>query len=269
MKISQYTVVARFDLGQTRVSNYLAYNHLSSDNSFDDITPREMTRLVKDGKVNGLKLDSNGEIALDEAFEQKNLVVKSASRFKNMIETGKSSTGYSVICKYLNDLGDSYELVSSRCGRFSCSAEKLLMLVNFAHVACVRVNGSDIEVCEGVQIIDDRTHADPKSYNPSAVLDVGGVLMPASDLTMAELFGTGGIEEKTEGLQADTDSTEPENAEPVSTEVVEPEKTEPVGTEGVEQPVKENEGSEPVKTDEPAPTPKKPASKGAAAKKKS
>lgn len=268
MKISQYTIVARFDLGQTRVSNYLAYNHLSSDNSFDDITPREMTRLVKDGKVNGLKLDANGEIALDEAFEQKNLVVKSASRFKNMIETGKSSTGYSVICKYLNDSGDLYELVSSRCGRFSVTPEKLLMLVNFAHVAGIRANGSEIEVCEGVQIIDDRTHADPKSYDPSEVLDVGGTLMPASDLTMAELFGTGGIEEKAEGLQADTDSKKPENAEIASTEGVEPEKTESVGAEGAKEPAKESEGSESDKVDEPMQTPKKPASKGAATKKK-
>lgn len=240
MKISQYTVVARGDLGQTRISNYLAYNHLSSDNSFDEITPKEMARLIKENKCNGLRLDEHGEIQLDESFNQRNLVIKSASRYRNMIENGRGTTGYSVIRKYLNDDGASYELVTSRCGRFSCSTEKLLMLCNFADVAGVRIkDGSVIELCEGVEIIDIRT-SNRDYTDPDEVVDVGGQLMKVSeldDLTPEDLFGTG-QEEKVEGLEVITDAPEPEKPEPVTPEVME----------------------------KPAPV-KKPASKGSAKKK--
>ena len=225
MKTSSYTVILRNDLGQTRTSSFTVYNHLSAENDYIDKTPAELKKLLREGKsVNGLRLDEHGEIQLDESFNQRNLVIKSASRYRNMIETDRSATGYSVIRKYLNDDGESYELVTSRCGRFSCSAEKLLMLCNFADVAGVRIkDGAIIEVCEGVEIIDMRTSS--RDYtNPDEVVDCGGQLMKVSeldDLTPEDLFGTGQEEKADNGLTVITDAPELEKSETDTSEVVE------------------------------------------------
>lgn len=264
-------VTLRLDLGQTRVAGWVLFNAASEHYEFEEVTPKETLRLVRAGMVNGLKI-VDGELLPDaEGFEQRNIKIKSGvGNYRNMVETGKQGDKtYSVIRKVSHDDEDEYAIITSKCGRFEIDEEGLRMLMRFSDVAGVRLSETgEILTCQGVDVVDMRTHADPKSYDPKEILDVGGVLTPASDLTMAEIFGTGGIEEKSEGLQGATDPEEPENAEPVSTEDVDPEKTEPVGAEGVEQPVKDNESSEPTKVDEPTPTTKKPASKGAAAKKK-
>ncbi len=265
------TVVCRIDLGMTRIAGYVLFNPTGEHYDFDEVTPKETLRMVQAGTVNGLKI-VEGQLVPDvEGFQQQNIKIKSGvGNYRNMVETGKQGDKtFSVIRKVYHDDEDEYHLITSKCGRFTIDTEGLKMLMRFSDVAGVRLSETgEILTCQGVEVSDMRTFADPKNYDPKEVLDVGGVLMPASDLTMAELFGTGGIGEKAEGLQADTDSTEPENAEIVGTEGVEPEKTEPINAEGVEEPAKENENSEPVKVDEPKQTPKKPASKSATAKKK-
>lgn len=240
MNTRQYTCVARNDLGETRISSYTLHNSLSAENDFIDKTPAELKKLVRENKVNGLRLDAHGEIQLDEAFEQRNLVIKSATRFRNMIDTGRSAIGYSVIKKYMNDIEDSFEIVTSRCGRFICSVYKLLSLYDFADVAGVRIkNGHIIETCEGVEIINMRTSS--RDYLPDEVVDVGGQLMKVNeldDLTPEELFGTGQEEKADNSLAVITDAPEPEKLETDTPEAME----------------------------KPAPV-KKPASKGSAKKK--
>jgi len=265
------TVVCRLDLGMTRVAGWILFNPASEHYDMEECTPREVFNLVKSNGVNGIVL-VDGQLVPDvEGFNQQNIKIKSGvGNYRNMVETGKQGDKtYSVIRKVSHDDEDEYHLITSKCGRFTIDTEGLIALMRFYDVAGVRLAESgEIVTCQGVEVSDMRTFADPKSYDSSEILDVGGVLMPASDLTMAELFGTGGIEEKVEDLQGDTNSTEPKNAETVNTEGIEQEKTEPIGADDVEEPVKENESSEPVKADEPTQTPKKPASKGAAAKKK-
>ncbi len=232
-------IACRLDLGITRIAGFLLFNAASEHYEFEEVTPKETLRLVKAGMVNGLKI-VDGELVPDsEGFGQHNFKIKSGvGNYRNAVETGKQGDKtYSIIRKVSHDDEDEYTVITSKCGRFSIDTEGLIALMRFYDVAGVRLDESgEIVTYPGVTISDMRTHADPKSYDPKEVLDVGGVLMPASDLTMAEIFGTGGIEEK---------------------------------AEGVEQPVKENESSETVKVDKPKQTPKKPASKGVTAKKKS
>lgn len=177
----------------TRISSYTLFNNYSNENDFEEVTPKELMRLVSEGKVNGLKIDVDGEIVPDiEGFNQQNIKIKSAARYRNMIETGKQSIiGYSVVRKHLSDFEESYEIVTSRCGRFKCTPERLKMLYTFADVAGVRLNDDGkIEICEGVEVLDFKSIQNINNCDLDEVVDVGGKLMKVSeldDLTADEL----------------------------------------------------------------------------------
>ena len=192
------TCILRLDLGQTRIAGYVLFNPASEHYDFEEVTPKETLRQVQAGLVNGLKV-VDGQLVNDlDGFNQTQMLIKSGvGNYRRMVENNAKSGDktYSVIRKVFHDDEDEYHLITSKCGRFTIDTEGLKMLMRFSDVAGVRLAESgEIMTCQGVEVSDMRTFADPNGYDPSEVLDVGGVLMPASDLTMAELFGTGGIE---------------------------------------------------------------------------
>lgn len=228
-------VVARIDLGQTRIAGFLLYSS-NSENGFEELTQKETMLLVQADMVNGLK-NIDGELVPDvEGFNQQNIKIRSGvGKYRNMVETGKhSNTGYTVIRTTLHDSEDVYQLVTSKCGRFDCDTEKLKMLCNFADVAGVRLNDDgEIELCEGVEVLDFRSMQGIKNCDLDEVVDVGGKLikvseldgLTAEELTPEYLFGDGNSE-----------TSETENAEPVNTEVIE--KTATVKKPASKSPVK-------------------------------
>lgn len=189
------TVVCRIDLGVTRIAGYVLFNP-TPENTFEETTPIETAKLVKAGLVNGLKVFDE-QLIPDEHFFQQNIKIRSGiGRYRNMVNTEKTGeTAYSVIRKIINDYGDSYEVVSSKCGRFECDEVKLRILNGYADIAGIRfINDIAMEISEGVDILDCRTVPKITEWNLDEIVDVGGKLMKVSELddfTPEELFGTG------------------------------------------------------------------------------
>lgn len=223
------TVVARLDLGRTRIARYLLYSP-NNENDFEEVTPKETLRLVQEGMVNGLKIVEDELIPDVEGFNQLNIKIKSGvGRYRNMIETGKqSNTNYSVVRKTLHDSEEVYHLITSKCGRFDCDAENLKMLFNFADVAGVRLNeNGNIEVCDGVEVLDYRFTQGIEHSNLDQIVDVGGKLMKISeldDLTADDLKkdNTIGLEAKTANSLEGLRSSESENEKTDNTECLTP-----------------------------------------------
>lgn len=178
------TVVARLDLGQTRVAGYLLYLP-NNENSFQETTPKETYRLIGENKVNGLII-SEGEIVLDsKGFNQQNIKIRSGvGKYRNMVDTCKQyNTSYSVIKVTLKDFEEIYQLVTSQCGRFEYSSKQLKIIYNLADVAGIRLNNDgDIEVCDGVEILDLRSFRDIKDCDLDEIVQVEGTLMKVSEI---------------------------------------------------------------------------------------
>ena len=108
------TVVCQLALGMTRVSGYTLYDHESM--AFEETTPRDVKALIRQGVVNGLVLDKENNIQLDEAgFNCKNLLVKSGvGNYRPMKPcSGLASRGTYALTKVADtDDGLVYEVVS-------------------------------------------------------------------------------------------------------------------------------------------------------------
>ena len=150
------TVIARIDLGMTRTAGYLIY--FPETLEFVEMTPKEVKQLIKTYGINGLKLVNN-EIELDEAFNQRNLMIRTGvGRYRQLYESENMINRMFAVTKHIIDNdGERYEIINNRCGRNEVTSEKLKVLMEIGFVAGVRFKGSNkkIEVCKGV-IIEDR-----------------------------------------------------------------------------------------------------------------
>lgn len=168
--MSRKTLANRIDLGMTRIAGYTLFDEATKE--FQELTPKEVKELVKQGQVNGLKL-ANDEIEPDsEGFNVKNLMVKSAcGKFRPLYPTTSMvNCMYSVVRVIETDNGRIYETISNKSARVKVTPERLKILMEVAYVAGVtmRENG-EIKICNGVTIQDKRTQIKQTGNIPQAV----------------------------------------------------------------------------------------------------
>ena len=157
------TVVCQLALGMTRVSGYTLYDHESM--AFEETTPRDVKALIRQGVVNGLVLDKENNIQLDEAgFNCKNLLVKSGvGNYRPMKPcSGLASRGTYALTKVADtDDGMVYEVVSHMCARIPVTEQKIRALY---HLGCLYGCWIDektnmIEFAKGVEMVDMTSEA--------------------------------------------------------------------------------------------------------------
>lgn len=209
------TVAARIDLGMTRIAGYILYDPQTME--FHETTPKEVERLVKQGQVNGLVLNDNGELVPDlEGWNLGNIKIKSGvGNYRNWnTQDSRSDTIYSVVRAVdVQDAGRIYEVINNRCGRIFFSRKHLVALSTMAWIGGIRVNDEDdtIELCKGVQVDD---------WSTRKAFELGSKVMNKEQLTeqtMEELFAQVGQEaqqaqengepEQQEGQEAGEDRT--------------------------------------------------------------
>ena len=157
------TVVARIQLGRTRIAGYTIYN--SESLAFDELTPREVKYLIKDKQINGLKMTKDGEIILDlEGFNQHNLMIKSGVGNywpMNPAEGLAQHEMFSLTKVADTDQGMVYEVVSTRCARLPITEAKLRSLYDVNCLVGCWINDKTgmIRLADGVEMVDMTSEA--------------------------------------------------------------------------------------------------------------
>ena len=176
------TVACRLDLGLTRIAGFTLFDQDTLE--FQETTPREVENLIRQGKVNGLKLDNMGVIDLDsDGWGLGNLKIKSAvGKFRDMFpEKARGDKVYSVVRVIkIDDLEPVYETINNKCARVFYSEKQIISLAQFAWVGGVKITEDDkIELCPGVKFVDWSDHN---------LFEINGNLV--NKQTMQELFGS-------------------------------------------------------------------------------
>lgn len=162
------TIACRVDLGYTRIAGDTLYHNETMD--FEETTPKEVERLVKDGQVNGLILDETGNIVPDIlGWNLGNMKIKSGiGNYRNYDEqTEKIGTVYSVVRAIQVDQAVRvYEVISHKCARILLMPKQLLELSKLAWIGGVRVNTETEEIllCDGVKL---------ENWSKSAIFELG------------------------------------------------------------------------------------------------
>ena len=157
------TVVCQLALGMTRVSGYTLYDHESM--AFEETTPRDVKALIRQGVVNGLVLDKENNIQLDEAgFNCKNLLVKSGvGNYRPMKPcSGLASRGTYALTKVADtDDGLVYEVVSHMCARIPVTEQKIRALYQLGclYGCWIDEKTGMIEFAKGVEMVDMTSEA--------------------------------------------------------------------------------------------------------------
>lgn len=155
------TVTCQLALGMTRVSGYTLYDHESM--SFEETTPREVKRLIREGAVNGLILDETDEIQLDEeGFNCKNILVKSGVGNYRSLKSGilaGGSSWYALTKVADTDDGLIYEVVNNLCARLPLEERMIKSLYNLGSLVGCWVNNDTgmITFATGVEFVDMTT----------------------------------------------------------------------------------------------------------------
>ena len=155
------TAVCQLTLGRTRIAGYTLYDHDTM--AFEETTPRDVKALIKEGVVNGLKLDKDNEIMLDEVgFNCHNMLAKSGvGNYRPL----KPATGVAAYEMYAmtkavdTDEGMIYEVVSSKCARLPIKEEKIRSLFELGCLTGCWINKETgmIRLADGVEMIDMTT----------------------------------------------------------------------------------------------------------------
>ena len=206
------TVAARMDLGMTRIAGYILFDPKSLE--FHETTPREVERLVRQGQVNGLKFNPEGELIPDlEGWNLGNVKIKSAvGNYRNWNTSDpRGDTCYSVVRAIdIQDVGRIYETINNRCGRVFYTGKQLAALSSMFWVGGITVDDNDnINLCPGVQVED---------WSSRGVYELGDKVLSKEQLqeqTMAELFGPAAtnVTKDTEGAELDTSNTDTQEAQ--------------------------------------------------------
>lgn len=157
------TVVCQLALGMTRVSGYTLYDHESM--AFEETTPRDVKAPIRQGTVNGLVLDKEGNIQLDEAgFNCKNLLVKSGVGNYRPLKpaSGLVSKGTYGLTKVADtDDGMVYEVVSHMCARLPITEQKIRALYQLGCLYGCWIDDKTgmIEFARGVEMVDMTSEA--------------------------------------------------------------------------------------------------------------
>lgn len=157
------TVIARLDLGQTRIAGYLVYDSKSKE--FQEKTPKEIATLINKNELNGLKI-TDGKVELDSNFRVNNLMVKSGvGKFRKLYDDDTViNCIYAVVKVIRYDDNTVYEVINNRCARVKMNEERVKMLIEIGIVYGVKLIKNEISICKGVET-DDRTTSDIKKEN--------------------------------------------------------------------------------------------------------
>lgn len=146
------TVVARIDLGFTRIAGYILYD--SETYEFKEMTPVPVATLTKKGCVNGLVIDKDGELIPDaEGWNMQNIKIKSGvGHYRDYnSHTNKGDTIYSVVrAVSVDDNIILYEVINNRCARMFVTPTILLGINKLYLVGGVKITDDIITLCEGV-----------------------------------------------------------------------------------------------------------------------
>lgn len=146
------TVVARIDLGFTRIAGYILYD--SETYEFKEMTPVPVATLTRKGCVNGLIIDKDGELIPDaEGWNMQNIKIKSGvGHYRDYnAHTNKGDTVYSVVrAVSVDDKIILYEVINNRCVRMFVTPTVLLGINKLYLVGGVKITGDTITLCEGV-----------------------------------------------------------------------------------------------------------------------
>lgn len=170
------TVACRVDLGQTRIAGYVLFD--SATLEFNEMTPRDVERLVRQGLVNGLKFNENGSLVPDlEGWNLGNIQIKSSmGNFRSWnTEDSRGNTVYSVVRQVIfDDIGTIYEVINNRCGRKFYTEKQLSSLELMAWVGGIKVKDDDtIELCKGVLV---------ENWSSHEALELGTQVIPQEKL---------------------------------------------------------------------------------------
>jgi len=146
------TVVARLDLGFTRVAGYLLFDPVSKE--FQETTPKVVEKMVAARAVNGLIIEADGELVPDKnGWNIGNIKIRSGVgnyRDLNTVDP-KGDTVYHVVrALKLDDTQTIYEVVNNKCARVFYSENQLRALAQFSWIGGVRITDEVVELCDGV-----------------------------------------------------------------------------------------------------------------------
>lgn len=234
------TICCRRDLGYTRVAGFTLFDPVSLE--FQETTPREVEKLVRQGQINGLKFSESGELIPDlEGWNLGNYKICSGiGKFRDWnTQDPRGATCYSVVRAInINNVGRIYETINNRCGRVFYTGKQLAALSSIFWVGGIKVNEEDdtIELCSGVEL-EDMSDGDVYELN-NKVLNKEQLQRQIQAQNMEELFGGASTAAESPAEPATVESIE----EQQSTENVEQQQpqeetiTNPEGTTSPEEP---------------------------------
>lgn len=146
------TVVYEEKLGKRR-EGWCVY--LSKTRDFTFFSDKQVKERIAQGeKINGLTLDANNNVVMDEAFSTSLPAKTGLSNFTPILENGDGviSNKYYALVRVLNSKsGNEYELVTNRCGLEVVSEEKLLAMLTLIPVGGVKLNSAGgLDICEDI-----------------------------------------------------------------------------------------------------------------------
>ena len=151
-------VACMLKLERTRTAGYTLFDEAT--NEFQEITPRIVKDLIIQGQIKGLKLVRGGIELDEEGFNMHNLIIKSSvGKYTSLYPTKSMiTTTYAVVKEIITDKGKLYIIISNKCAKFKFTYEQLKGLIEIGgYVGGARMINGEIEVCEGVSILDKRS----------------------------------------------------------------------------------------------------------------
>ncbi len=147
------TVVYEEKLGKRREGWCVYLNKTRDFTFYSDKQVKE--KMAQGEKINGLKLDANNHVVMDEAFTTSLLAKTGLATFTPIFENEDAAISgkYYALVRVLNSkAGNEYELVTNRCGVEMVSEGKLLAMLTLISIGGVKLNSTGgLDVCETVE----------------------------------------------------------------------------------------------------------------------
>lgn len=147
------TVVYEEKLGKRREGWCVYLNKTRDFTFYSDKQVKE--KIAQGEKINGLKLDANNNIVMDEEFTTSLLAKTGLATFTPILENEDDaiSNKYYALVRVLNSkAGNEYELVTNRCGLEVVKEEKLRAMLTLISVGGVKLNSAGgLDVYENIE----------------------------------------------------------------------------------------------------------------------
>ena len=150
---------------------------LFNSKDFSFLSEKQIKLKMQQGiLVNGLKLDDEGNVAIDTEFT-KNLMAKSGLSFQPIIEADEDDV--SVMNKYFGlvkvlkeDVGTTYHFITNKCGYEIFTEDKLKSLLEMMDFGGVELaSDGSLVIHRGVDVVDARENQNkPQGAETSATV---------------------------------------------------------------------------------------------------